>query len=265
MVGRGTIEAAKTVLEVAEVAFSAVEFGHHHGYHPEEKPTLVEEEVELESLRSENQRLRNLLEQNLKLFKNLSESPYLVEDCPPDLHDRLMETMESEKFLSQLESLHQKSVDGDCDFPFKEASDTDLESAEILINVDNKEPSWWVWVTDPKTQCSKEERSAIDNENYVIVSEQNVVDGVANFMARCVLSNPKALSLSPEEMQKTLVKAMQGMSKFDKMLNIWHAGNIFYLIATWGLALAGLYQTRAVLKVAAYGIHHTSKVVLKAL
>lgn len=37
-----------------------------------------------------------------------------------------------------------------------------------------------------------EERSAIDQENYVVVSEESVVDGVANFMARCVVSNPNA-------------------------------------------------------------------------
>lgn len=37
-----------------------------------------------------------------------------------------------------------------------------------------------------------EERSAIDHENYVVVSEESVVDGVANFMARCVVSNPNA-------------------------------------------------------------------------
>lgn len=37
-----------------------------------------------------------------------------------------------------------------------------------------------------------EERSGIDNENYVVITEDHVVDGVANFMARCILANPKA-------------------------------------------------------------------------
>lgn len=55
-----------------------------------------------------------------------------------------------------------------------------------------EEPSWWVWVTDEKFHCNVEERSGIDNENYVIISEEHVVDGVAHFMARCILSNPKA-------------------------------------------------------------------------
>lgn len=67
-----------------------------------------------------------------------------------------------------------------------------MEAAEILIDVDQKEPSWWVWVPDDMTSSNIEEQSEIDNEDYVIVSEEHVVDGVANFMAKCILSNPKA-------------------------------------------------------------------------
>ncbi|KAM7507732.1 hypothetical protein LguiA_018185 [Lonicera macranthoides] len=265
MVGHKTIEAAKTVLEVADVAWSALEFRNHHGHH-EEQQSLVDEEIELDSLRSENQRLKNLLEQNLKLLQNLSESPYLLEDCPPDLHARLVATVDSKNFLSQLKSQQERMVEeSDCKFPFKEASGTDLQAAELLINVGLEEPSWWVWVTDEKLHCNVEERSGIDNENYVIISEEHVVDGVAHFMARCILSNPKAQTLTPEEMQKTLTQALHGMNKFEKMLNVWHAGMLFYTLSTWGLALAGLYQTRAILKMAAMGVHHSSKAVLRVL
>lgn len=67
-----------------------------------------------------------------------------------------------------------------------------MHSAEILIKVDNEEPSWWVWVTDEMVPGNVEEWSGIDNENYIVVSEEHVVDGVANFMARCIMSNSKA-------------------------------------------------------------------------
>lgn len=67
-----------------------------------------------------------------------------------------------------------------------------MHSAEILIQVDSEEPSWWVWVTDEMVASKVEEWSGIDNEHYVVVSEEHVVDGVANFMARCIMSNPKA-------------------------------------------------------------------------
>ncbi|CAL5384973.1 unnamed protein product [Camellia sinensis] len=240
MVGRGPIEVAKTVLEVADVAWTAVECRRRHQHeHEHEDSEETPSEEELECMRSENGRLRNLLEQNLKLLQNLSESPCLLQDCPPDLYDRLVATVESEKFLTQLKSLHDESVDGiGSKFPFKEASGADLQSAEVLINVDREEPSWWVWVTDV-VPSDVEEQSGIDNEKYLVVCEEQVVDGVANFMARCVLSNPKAQTLTPEELQKTLNKALGGMNKLEKMLNVWHAGKLFYTLSTWGLALAG--------------------------
>lgn len=84
--GHGAIEVAKTVLEVAEVAWAATESYHHHHNHDKrhDHADLTDEE-ELQSARCENQRLRDLLEQNLKLLQNLSESPCFAKDCPPDV------------------------------------------------------------------------------------------------------------------------------------------------------------------------------------
>lgn len=72
-------------------------------------------------------------------------------------------------------------------------TELDYRSADILVNINSQEPSWWVWVTDEKEPINVEELSGIDDESYVVISEEHVVDGVANFMARCILSNPKAL------------------------------------------------------------------------
>lgn len=146
------------------------------------------------------------------------------------LYARLVATVDSEHFLARLKSLQQASVNGiSYEFPFKEATgilvyfmglktsmphpiytisdtilifhwflgfvlwlDADLRSAEILIKVDGEDPSWWVWVTDEMVPSNVEEWSGIDDEKYVVVSEEHVVDGVANFMARCIMSNPKA-------------------------------------------------------------------------
>ncbi|KAL8246760.1 hypothetical protein R6Q59_007976 [Mikania micrantha] len=204
---RISVESAKTVLEVAEVAFKAVEFSHNHPLHYKSahqqkygdkndgtEPLEVKEK-ELEALRLENQRLRELLEENLKLLQNISESPYLLEDCPSDLHTRIMDTVESPKFLSQLKTLHKDSIDG--------IPGIDLQVDEILINVGCEEPSLWIWVSDEMVNGNVEEKSGIDNENYVVISQEQVVDGIAHFMARCILLNPKAKNLTPEEMQKS--------------------------------------------------------------
>lgn len=84
-----SVEVAKTVLEVADVAWTAVEHTHHYRRHshsvaPFESADDCPSDHDLKALRSENRRLRNLLDQNLKLLQNLSESPCL-DNCPPDV------------------------------------------------------------------------------------------------------------------------------------------------------------------------------------
>ncbi|KAH6835276.1 elongation factor [Perilla frutescens var. hirtella] len=262
MVGHVSMEVAKTVIEVADVAWTAVEHCNHHRHHDAPKPSPPESKEDIESIRAENERLRMLLEKNLNLLKEISSSPTLMHDCPSDLHDRLLSTVKSGSFLNELESLRQKST---CTFPFDEPSGADMEKAEVLINIDHEEPSWWVWVSDDIVPKNTEEKSEIDNENYVIVTEEHVVDGVATFMARCILANPKSMNLTSLELQKALMKALEGMNKVEKMLNIWHAGKLFYTLAMWGLTLASLYQGRAILRLATLGVHHSSKAALKIL
>lgn len=33
--------------------------------------------------------------------------------------------------------------------------------------------------------------------------------------------------------------SVSSMNKYEKMLSVWHAGKMFYTLATWGIALAG--------------------------
>ncbi|XP_054788895.1 uncharacterized protein LOC129294493 [Prosopis cineraria] len=265
MVSPSAVEVAKTVLEVADVAWTAVECSHHLRHHGNSDSSSNENDENLESLRSENRRLRSLLEKNLVLLHKLSQSPSFLNDCPPDLQGRLVDTLRSDEYLTQLKRLQRCCIDGGNEFPFKEATELDYQSVDILISVDSEEPSWWVWVKDEVELSNVEEWSGIDDENYVVIGEEHVVDGVANFMAKCILSNPKARNLSPEELRKTLLKALGGVSKLERVIDIWHAGKMFYALSTWGLALAGLYKSRAVLRLAAKGIHTGGKLALRAL
>ncbi|XP_010530199.1 PREDICTED: uncharacterized protein LOC104806820 isoform X2 [Tarenaya hassleriana] len=274
MTGHNAIEVAKTVLEVADVAWTAVECCHHHPHHShgdDEKSGESTAEIadprglELEALRSENRRLRCLLESNLKLFENLAETAVLLHECPSDLFARLISMVTSKDFSARIEHMRQALAEGTQNqFPFKEPTG-DMQTVEVLIDIDHQEPSWWVLVTDDMIPSNVEEKSAIDNEHYIVVTEEHVVEAVAHFLAKCILSNPKAKFLKPEELQKVLVKELSTLSKVGKIVDVWHAGKMFYTLSTWGLACAGLYQARGVLKIAAKGAHATGKVVLKAL
>ncbi|CAI0445289.1 unnamed protein product [Linum tenue] len=233
-----------------------MEFGHHHLHTHDQEETGTQAKAaeslsaneELEGLRSENRRLKSWSVHNLKLLQNLSELPRLMNDCPPDLYARLAATVDSEKFLSQLKSLQEATRNGATPgFPFNEATGDDLHNVEVLIKIDQEEPSRWVWVTKEIIHGNTEEHTGIDNECYVVINEDQVVDAVATFMAKCVTANPKSQKLSPEDLQKAcefaaITQALGGgggVSKFERAMDIWHAWQLFYALSTWGIALAG--------------------------
>ena len=67
-----------------------------------------------------------------------------------------------------------------------------LKSVDIVLHDDHGESSCWVWVNEEVDHNKMEELSEIDGENYVIICEDHVVDGIANFIAKCILANPKS-------------------------------------------------------------------------
>ncbi|XP_026663877.2 uncharacterized protein LOC113463307 isoform X3 [Phoenix dactylifera] len=223
------LEVVGTMIEMADVAWSALE------YRRERKAEAAEED-EISHLKAENLRLRTVLADNLAVLQGLYKSPSVSNDCPPDLYTRLVAAVDSSSFLTKLESLHQESTD---------LPNDKLPSSEPI-------------------DCL-EEVSGIDNESYVIISEENVVEGIAHFIASCILENPKSKVLTPEELQRTVTRALGGIKDRSKWRNVWEAGRIIYTLSTWGIALAGIYRHRAILKAAAKGVSASANLALKAL
>lgn len=50
----------------------------------------------------------------------------------------------------------------------------------------------WVFLSCDSSIGNLEENSGIDNESYVIVNEEDIVDGIATFVARCIIEDPKS-------------------------------------------------------------------------
>ncbi|CAI9111640.1 OLC1v1011903C1 [Oldenlandia corymbosa var. corymbosa] len=57
----------------------------------------------------------------------------------------------------------------------------------------------------------------IETEDYVIVNEGEVVEGIENFIAQCVVLDPKARDLAPGKLQKAITKTMVVESKVEKV------------------------------------------------
>ncbi|XP_020580294.1 uncharacterized protein LOC110024587 [Phalaenopsis equestris] len=252
------LEVMGTMIEMADVAWNALE------HRRERKIVTAEVEDEIARLHSENHRLKALLAENAHLIHDISQIPSLINECPSDLYSQLLAAVNSTNFLETIESLDKKLISGS-KADLSNSKYTDQNAPDVLIRDDEDDSSCWVLVMRDAVPYNLEEMSEIDTENYVIITEENVVDGIANFMARCILENPKSKSISPQELQKAVSKALGDMKGRNVLKSLWDAGIVIYTLSTWGIFLTGLYRHRAIVKSAAKAAHASTKFVLKAL
>ncbi|PKA49130.1 hypothetical protein AXF42_Ash010815 [Apostasia shenzhenica] len=251
------MELMGTMVEVADVAWNALE-------HRRERKIAAEEEEETAHLRSENHRLKVLLAENLPLLHGIAQVPSLATNCPPDLYARLLAVVDTPSFVATLESLKQE-IEAGPNGGLPHTKRSGQEAVDVEVNFDENDPNWWVLVNHDMAPDILEEASGIDKENYVVISEENVVDGIANFIARCILENPKSKVISPQELQKAVSKALGDIKGRSILKSLWDAGIVIYTLSTWGIFLAGLYKHRAIVKAAGKGVHTSTKFILKAL
>ncbi|KAL6894433.1 hypothetical protein ACP4OV_008531 [Aristida adscensionis] len=265
------LEVAHTLVEIAEVARYAYHHrpGHppsHDGASPPASPVgagggcAAEEAARL---REENAALRARLADDLALLRELHGAPRVSEECPPDLYNRLLAAVNNATFLAHLEKLQGESTHEQTEL--SSGNMAEVEVGDVADNMGNGKKGSWVLVACDATRPNLEEISGIDDENYVMINEDDIVDGIATFVARCILEDPKSKSLSPADLQKAVAKALDSMKGRWRWSTLWEAGQVIYILATWGITLAGLYKSRHVLKVAAKGAAVSARFVMKAL
>ncbi|TVU45509.1 hypothetical protein EJB05_04998 [Eragrostis curvula] len=267
------LEVAHTLVEIAEVARYAYEHrpGHppaHDGASPTAPSGLdggcASEEAA--RLREENAMLRARLADDLALLHELRGAPCVSQECPPDLYNRLLAAVNNVSFLAHLEKLQDESARQHAELNSGNLKGKpEVEIGDIPDNMGNGKKGSWVLVASNTAGANLEEISGIDDENYVIINEDDIVDGLATFVARCILEDPKSKSLSPAELQKAVAKALDSMKARWGWSTFWEAGKVIYILATWGVTLAGLYKSRHVIKVAAKGAAVSARFIMKAL
>nr|CAB3493570.1 unnamed protein product [Digitaria exilis] len=202
------LEVAHTLVEIAEVARYA--YHHRPGYHAAqdgESTTLPLGDdggggagEEAARLREENAMLRARLADDLALLRELHGAPCVSKECPPDLYNRLMATVNNASFLAHLEKLQDESAHQHAEL--SSGNMTEVEVGDIPDKMGTGKKGSWVLVACDTAASNLEEISGIDNENYVMINEDDIVDGIATFVARCILEDPKSKSLSPVQLQK---------------------------------------------------------------
>lgn len=270
------LEVIGRVAEVADLAWNAFERHHEHKESVTIHERCVKLEEELALKRSENERLKACLEEfckNVQQFKQLHNSSQSscgdalaggcqyaeLENCPSDLYERLRSTVDSPNFLAKLQTSH-----NDESATSKDLANMGIEG-DILANTNHKDPNMWVWVPDDMATRKVEERCELDNEGYIVITEEDLVDGIATFVANYIVSNSQAKKMTPEQLRKVLSDVLESMYRRNTIKKLWDASKFMYTATTWGITFIGFYRHPFLLKAAMKAVLLSGRILLKAL
>ncbi|KAJ8551141.1 hypothetical protein K7X08_000511 [Anisodus acutangulus] len=116
----------------------------------------------------------------------------------------------------------------------------------------------------------------LDGEDYVLVRQEDIVDGIACFMAAYLLSlkqtkvicflQPEeipSIDLTPNQLQDALSKTFSLKKKKGKLRKAWNGSKVIYNVASWGATAIGIYQNPAILRAASVAFWTSCRVISK--
>lgn len=105
----------------------------------------------------------------------------------------------------------------------------------------------------------------LDGEDYVLVRQEDIVDGIACFMAAYLLSLKQTKDLTPNQLQDALSKTFSLKKKKGKLRKAWDGSKVIYNVASWGATAIGIYQNPAILSAASAAFWTSCRVISKLL
>ncbi|TVU09870.1 hypothetical protein EJB05_43367, partial [Eragrostis curvula] len=166
------------------------------------------------------------------------------------------------------------SAAGDSDYETAELCDilkSKVESLEFLQNLDGIQKSLYQngavgpdisWDIIKAVDYWEDDGS---DDGYVLVNQEDVVDGITSFMAAYLLSLKKTKEMSPNQLQQALKKTFSAQKRKSKIQKAWDGTKVIYNVASWGATAVGVYNNRAILAVAATAVRTSFRVISKFL
>ncbi|KAE8657006.1 hypothetical protein F3Y22_tig00116997pilonHSYRG00799 [Hibiscus syriacus] len=126
-----------------------------------------------------------------------------------------------------------------------------LECAQVPVpeNI-SEEGSSWDMVNE--NDLWKDKDIDLDREDYVLVRQEDIVEGIACFMAAYLLSLKQTKTFS--------VKKKKG-----KLRKAWDGSKFVYNVASWGATAIGIYQNPLLLRAASKAFWISCNVISKLL
>ncbi|KAH7282857.1 hypothetical protein KP509_35G050400 [Ceratopteris richardii] len=161
------------------------------------------------------------------------------------LYSRLEEKISSPYFLETLGSLHSASSKN-----LQEMQD-DHTSWDLINEKD--------WVnSDIEDPCNGLK------ETYVVVNQEDIIDGMACFMAKYVSSLPQLKDSSPRQLQTALKKVL-GAPRKGRLRRLWNGSKLLYNAVSWGATAVSLYNNPIVVQAASKAFWTSVQIVAKLI
>ncbi|CAL4885631.1 unnamed protein product [Urochloa decumbens] len=162
-----------------------------------------------------------------------------------ELCDLLQSRVQSPEFLEKLDSI-QKSV-----YQHGAAVDETV-SWDIVSAAD-------IW--DDKSMNVSDD----SEDGYVLVKQEDIVDGIACFMAAYLLSLKQTKDLTPDQLQQALSKTFSAKKRKGKLRKAWDGTKVIYNVASWSATAIGIYQNPAIVQAATAAFWTSCRVISKFL
>ncbi|CAN1340877.1 hypothetical protein LINPERPRIM_LOCUS39004 [Linum perenne] len=229
-------------------------------------PCVIDREKGVETfdkdrLRVKRKTLQAVLEQCQRALESLNDNNDDDDSSLPDLEDY------REKQLSR-----QSSLDSLCDLLKSRVECPDflekLESAQLSVPPDTtcfvgEECSSWDMVSE--NDLWEGEMGNSEQEDFVLVRQEDIVEGIAGFMAAYLLSLKQTKDLTPNQLQEALCKTFSVKKKKGKLRKAWDGSKVIYNVASWGATAIGIYQNPVILRAATNAFWTSCHIISKLL
>ncbi|XP_010442440.1 PREDICTED: uncharacterized protein LOC104725471 isoform X1 [Camelina sativa] len=132
-----------------------------------------------------------------------------------------------------------------------------IESAQVAEDCSS---SWDVVSED---DLWDDESMAQSEEDYVLVREEDIAEGIACFMATYLSSLKQKKDLTPEQLQKALSRMFSVKKRKGKLRKAWDGSKVAYNVASWSATVIGIYQNPVILRVASKAFWASCHVISK--
>ncbi|MED6126201.1 hypothetical protein PIB30_076055 [Stylosanthes scabra] len=139
-----------------------------------------------------------------------------------------------------------------------------LECAQASFSRNTaEEGNSWDMVSDSDLWEDKDVDSTL--EDYVLVKQEDIVEGIACFMAAYLLSLKQTKDLTPLQLQEALSKTFSVKKKKGKLQKAWDGSKVIYNVASWGATAIGIYQNPVIVRAATKAFWTSCQVISKLL